>query len=336
MSHDIGAMFYVGERPWHGLGKQLLRPATLDEALAAGELDWEVEKIPLRTDEPTPDRVSQRVAIARRDRKPGEPGRVLGVVHRGFVPLQNREGAAIFDRLLALGEQRYHTGGYLRNGEVVWLMARLPDTIVVSDKDALDTYLLYSNSHDGSRAIDIRLTTVRVVCQNTLSLALGRSEIHAPFRRAHRHSPQLLEADSKAFFAEVRERIAVSQQVFRQLQGRPCDDAAFSRFLATLLPDLPALRNAVPNSPTARAWATRRALLMRDRDGIARVRREGVPQAKVPPDAATWWGSVNAVTAWVDHAQEIDGDRYAYALFGSGDRLKAQALDLAIELSRWG
>ena len=88
----------------------------------------------------------------------------------------------------------YHTGGYLKNGEVIWLLARLPSDIRVRGDDILETYLLFTNSHDGSVAIDIRLTTVRVVCQNTLSLALHQQDMLGKvFRRAHHGSYALLQ-----------------------------------------------------------------------------------------------------------------------------------------------
>ncbi len=328
MSHDIGAMFYFGERPWHQLGTRLDQPATLDEALAAGRLDWKVELLPLAIDEPAADKVSQRLAVARCDRQPGARGRILGVVHRNFVPLQNREGAELFDQLLDLGNRRYHTGGYLRDGEVVWLQARLPDDIVVTDDDRVETYLLYSNSHDGSRAIDLRLTTVRVVCQNTLSLALESAAVHAPFRRAHRHPPAVLAAQATEFFASVRQRIGATQALFRRLHAAPCDDAAFRVFLAKLLPDPPKSVDPGAADVARTAHATRIANLAADRRAIERVRSAGVPEANVPADAPTWWGAVNAVSAWVDHAQSIKGSRYVHAMFGSGNRLKAQALEL--------
>ena len=255
---------------------------------------------------------------------------MLGVVHPEFVPLQNRAGAELFHSLLDLGEHRYHTGGYLRDGEVVWLLAKLPDEIVVTESDRLETFLLYSNSHDGSQAIDIRLTTVRVVCRNTLSLALGRDAIHAPFRRAHRHTPRILQREAEAFFVSVRQRIDETQALFRRLHATPCDDVAFARFLRQLLPDPQPPMGASIDGPLARAHATRVANLARTRAAIVDVRRHGIPAEDVPPEPATWWGSVNAVTAWVDHAQDIDGDRYAHALFGSGDRIKSRALALVM------
>ena len=127
MAHNIGQMFYVGETPWHLLGKRLEQPANLEEALAAGGLNWTVSTAPLTLMHEHASAVPQRMAIVRDDVSPGQDGRVLGVVHTGFKALQNKDGGQLFDSLLGKGGRVYHTGGYLKKGEVVWLMARLPE-----------------------------------------------------------------------------------------------------------------------------------------------------------------------------------------------------------------
>ncbi len=171
MAHNIGQMFYFGATPWHELGTKLDKPATMAEALNVGGLDWTVSMMPLVLAGEHVSDAPQRQAIVRDDVLPGQPGRVLGVVHPNFKVLQNRDGALLFDSLFGKGAGVYHTGGYLKKGEVVWLMAKLPKSITLPGEDKLDTYLLFSNSHDGTLPIDIRLTTVRVVCNNTLTLA---------------------------------------------------------------------------------------------------------------------------------------------------------------------
>lgn len=330
MAHEIGRMFYYGDVPWHGLGAEIRQPATLDEALAHGDLDWEVGLAPLATAEDPPSPAPHRVAVVRRDRSPGEPGRVVGVVHPEFRPLQNREGGELFDRLFDAGARKYHTGGYLRNGEVVWLLARLPGHIEVAHDDLLETYLLYTNSHDGSLGIDIRFTTVRVVCRNTLSFALEDVAARA-FRRRHRDDPDLVEHDAQDFFRFLRLRIARTADQLRMLAARPLDDEAFARFLRRILPEPAVPATASANPSRARARATRLDNLEEARAAILRTRREGIPALGVPPEPPTWWGAVNAVTAWVDHLRPTGSDRYAHALFGAGDRLKSTAFLHAVD-----
>ena len=128
MAHEIGEMFWYGDVPWHGLGRQASQPLTLDEALAQGGLDWTVKLVPIATADGAASPAPHRMAVVREDRAPEHSARVVGVVHPAFRPLQNREGGELFDRLFDPGARKYHTGGYLRNGEVVWPLARLlPD-----------------------------------------------------------------------------------------------------------------------------------------------------------------------------------------------------------------
>lgn len=331
MAHEIGEMFYYGDEPWHRLGKRLEKPATLNEALVHGGLDWEVELLPLALAGEADSLAPQRSAVVRKDRKPGEPGRVIGVVHPAFRPLQNREGLELFDSLLGRGERVYHTGGYLRQGEVVWLLARIPVDILLNGADVIQPYLLYSNSHDGSRAIDIRLTTVRVVCQNTLSLALSPQAKQMAFRRGHNGSYALLAEEAKGFFDFVTAQCLQTQALFTRLSQLECDRKAFDRFVRQLLPNPARPSTADRNPAVRRAFETRIAGIEAARQEVAGIFFQGIPALQIDPVGETGWGALNAVTAWVDHQQSIKGDRYAHRMFGSGDALKSAALKIISE-----
>ena len=332
MAHNIGQMFYYGKRPWHDLGEWLEKPANLEEALKAGGLDWEVAFADIALKDDPKQSIPQRRALVRQDRKPGDADRVVGVVHPDFVPLQNRTGAEMFDRLMGRGERVYHTGGYLKNGEVIWLMARLPEDILLNGEDVVRPYLLFTNSHDGSVGINIRLTTIRVVCNNTLSMALNEKCAHV-FRRAHRHSTASLQQQAGEFLQFTSKQIQETTALFNRLATEPCDDAAFAQFLNQLMPDpkQPAKQPDIANTMARKAWVTRCQNLQQDRARILQIRNQGIPQQSIPGDEKTWWGAVNAITAWVDHVQEIKGSRYANNLFGAGDKLKTRALIKAQE-----
>jgi phage/plasmid-like protein (TIGR03299 family) len=319
-------MFYYGERPWHGLGAVLDRPANLEEALYAGGLDWEVERVPITPAGEPYSTIEHRLAVVRKDRASGEKGRVIGVVHPGFKPLQNRDGAQLFDSLFGQGGRVYHTGGYLKEGEVVWLLARLPSDIQVNGQDIVEPYLLYSNSHDGSQAIDIRLTTVRVVCNNTLSVALDKNAAGKAFHRAHNGSYELVEEEAKAFFDIALKQTEETQALFRKLAQIPCEQAEFERFLKRLMPNPAKPATAKPGSSVLKAWESRCKSLKKDRAQIEEVRLNGIPSKHIPADEETWWGALNAVTGWADHLQKIEGERYAHSLMGQGERLKSAAL----------
>lgn len=329
MAHDIGQMFYHGEEPWHGLGKQIAAPATVEEALKLGELDWTVSLVPIVPAGEESSTIQTRVAVVRDDQKPGDPNRVVGVVHPGFRPLQNREGAELFDSLLGRGRRVYHTGGYLRHGEKIWLLARLPTEILVGGDDPVAPYLLFANSHDGSIGIDIRLTTVRVVCRNTLSMALKGNAAGKVFRRAHRLGTRQLKDEAAEFFQFSLKQCEEAQALFNRLAKYPFEAAAFQSFLQKLLPDPP--RPVTQSASVTKGYETRLQHVRQDRSDLERVFVSGIPERQLAPVGENLWGAVNAVTAWVDHLQEIDGDRYAHAMFGGGDALKTRALTQAIE-----
>jgi phage/plasmid-like protein (TIGR03299 family) len=327
MAHNVGQMFYFGELPWHKLGTKLTKPATVEQALAAGGLDWKVGTVPIRPVGEPESLISHRVAVVREDKKPGESGRVVGVVHPGFQPLQNREGAMMFDALLGQGQPIYHTGGYLKNGEVTWLLARMPGDIRVRGDDVLETYLLFTNSHDGSVAIDIRLTTVRVVCQNTLSLALHQHKNAGKvFRRAHNGSCEILKEEAKSFFEFSIRQTEEAEALFTRLAVTPCAQAEFQRFLNKLMPEPAKPATANRNPAVLRGYETRIESILDARRQVLGIHLEGIEQRNIPPAEKNWWGALNTITAWSDHVQNTESDRYVHALLGSGDKLKTAAL----------
>ncbi|OQZ07359.1 MAG: hypothetical protein B6D36_00280 [Planctomycetes bacterium UTPLA1] len=249
--------------------------------------------------------------------------------------LQNREGMQILDTLVGRGARVYHSGGYLGNGEVVWLKARLPTEIRIGERDVLEPYLLYSNSHDGSRPIDIRPTIVRIVCQNVLNPALQvkSTTLMSPFRHSHRHSPEMLRREAKQFFQVVLEQCEVAQQLFMRLSGASCTESDFQAFLASLLPEPKRPATADQNPAVRKGYETRVESILAARRGIDTVFRHGIPEQRISPAGDNWWGALNAVTSWVDHVQEIKGDRYAHIIFGSGNLLKTKALELVQQAS---
>lgn len=164
MPAEVESMFYVREAPWHGLGKRVEFALNSEEALREGGLDWKVIQKPVMTEDfqPVP---GYKANIRETD------GRVLGVVTDRYRIVQNNEAFAFTDSLLGEGV-RYETAGSLQNGRRVWILARLPENYIISG-DRVSPYLVFSNSHDGSGSIKVAMTPIRVVCQNTLNLALN-------------------------------------------------------------------------------------------------------------------------------------------------------------------
>ena len=167
MSASIESMFYVRETPWHGLGTRVITAPTSKEALEVAGLNWKVVQEPVYTEA---DELIEgyKANVRDSDRK------VLGVVTNRYKVIQNEEAFSFTDELL--GEDvRYETAGSLQGGRKVWLLARMPQDYIITG-ERISPYLVFSNTHDGSGAIKVALTPIRVVCNNTLNLALSSAK----------------------------------------------------------------------------------------------------------------------------------------------------------------
>ena len=165
MAANVESMMYVREKPWHGLGTRVEEAPTSADALRLAGLDWTVDRHDVHL--PTGAVIPNYKANVR-----SSDGSVLGVVSDQYKIVQNADAFAFTDALIG-GEVpvRYDTAGSLRGGRKIWLLAKLPDTEIVGDKT--EPYLCFSNTHDGSGAIRVCMTPVRVVCNNTLNIALN-------------------------------------------------------------------------------------------------------------------------------------------------------------------
>lgn len=167
MSANVESMFYVREAPWHGLGNRVEQALNSQEALKQAELDWTVIQSPIQTN-------AQMEIPGYKANIRATDQRVLGVVTDRYKIVQNHEAFAFTDGLLGEGV-KYETAGSLQNGKKVWLLARLPEDFIILG-DNVSPYLVFSNSHDGSGSIKVAMTPIRVVCQNTLNLALNNAQ----------------------------------------------------------------------------------------------------------------------------------------------------------------
>ena len=164
MAANVETMFYTRTAPWHGLGTRVLEAPTSSAALSLAGLDWRVIQKPVLTEDGL--FISGFKANVR-DRD----NQVLGVVSDRYKVVQNEDACAFTDELLGEGVT-YETAGSLQNGRRTWILAKLPQRYIISG-DEIDPYLVFMNSHDGTGAIKAAMTPIRVVCQNTLNLALS-------------------------------------------------------------------------------------------------------------------------------------------------------------------
>lgn len=167
MSANVERMFYVRTAPWHGLGVKVLSAPDSKKALSLAGLDWKVNQEPIYT-ENDEEIAGYKANVRDKDRK------ILGVVSDRYKIVQNEEAFAFTDALLGEGV-RYETAGSLQGGRKVWLLAHLPHEYIISG-ERISPYLVFFNSHDGSGAIKAAITPIRVVCQNTLNLALSTAK----------------------------------------------------------------------------------------------------------------------------------------------------------------
>jgi phage/plasmid-like protein (TIGR03299 family) len=329
MPANVGEMFYFGDVPWHGQGKKLDLPANFEEAIQAGGLDWDVGMAPLCTNEEPPSPVKTRLAIVRQDRPKGHPKRVLGVAHKGFKPLQNRRGIEIFDSIFGKGKRVYHTGGYLGSGEVVWVMAELPKNIKVTDADQVKTYSLFTNSHNGSIAIDFRLTTVRVVCQNTLSVALKEKDKRTFFKRAHQGNYEELQQEVESFFFDTLKAADELETQFKNMLNRKFDDDQIKAYIENLFPEPKKPARADTNSRVKNLYLARVKKAKEARSQISSLRSNG-KGSDIKGVKDSLWGTFNAVLEFIDHHERNSRNNIASNLFGTGAALKRKAFDLAL------
>lgn len=167
MATNVETMFYTRTAPWHGLGTKVMEAPTSKEALELAGLNWKV----VQKDIWTVDGIELDGFKANcRDKD----GQVLGVVTNRYKVVQNDEAFAFTDALLGEGVT-YETAGSLQDGRRTWILAKLPQRYIISG-DEITPYLVFMNSHDGTGAIKVAMTPIRVVCQNTLNLALAKAK----------------------------------------------------------------------------------------------------------------------------------------------------------------
>lgn len=171
MAHMVETAFYAKEPAWHGLGTLVSEAQTSIDALRLAGLDWDVQKRDLFYDSNGLKKIEDRVANVR-----ASDGKLLGIVSDHYKILQNREAFSFIDELLdnQIEPVKFEAAGSLDNGKRVWMLAHMKPKMILGDE--IIPYLVFTNSHDGSQAITAALTPTRVVCQNTLNLALKEAK----------------------------------------------------------------------------------------------------------------------------------------------------------------
>lgn len=226
MSAEVEKMMFVGrERPWHGLGTMVEEAPDSREALIAAGLDWDVVQRPVFTQDGV--KVPGYFANVRQ-----QDGSILGVVTSRYKVVQNRDAFAFTDALLGDGV-RYETAGSLMGGRKTWILAKLPTRYIIQGEQILP-YLVFSNTHDGSGAIKIAMTPIRVVCNNTLNLALDTADRSWSIHHTGDIAAKLEDARETLFMAE--DYMNELGKGFEDLSRKRLTDAAVDEYIKELLP----------------------------------------------------------------------------------------------------
>lgn len=318
MVANINSMMYTGEKPWHEQGKRLDKEATAAEAINAAGLDWNVLKQPIQVvGGPV---ISDQYATVRQD-----TGKPLGVVGNVYRVLQNKEAFSFFDAVVGMKEAIYHTAGALGDGETIWILAKLNGLIQVKGDDITEKFLLLTNRHDGTGSVQVMFTPIRVVCQNTLNLALSDG---SAFRAKLKHCSTM-----GMKVQEVRDALGIIDQKFAFFQ-----DAA--RKLATVELTRDAFTDYLQRVGIQPADLTKL-------DGRSRTMAETAVHEvtslfehgkgnDAPGIKGTLWAAFNGVTEYSDYVRTSRGgsdSRTKSLLFGSGAALKQKAWDVAVSLA---
>jgi phage/plasmid-like protein (TIGR03299 family) len=311
------AFMFYGEEPWHRLGQKLEAPATAEEAIAASGLDYEISL----TDVATVDgmMVPKTKAVVRYDNQT-----VLGTVSDRYCVVQNRQAFGFLDAVVADGGLRYHTAGALGRGEKIFLLAKLPGHLRVKQtEDIVEKYLLLSNSHDGSSALRVLFTPVRVVCQNTLSMALRQGSDQGV---SIRHN-----GDLTAKIRDTQRVLGLATKFYDDAQAKIDRLASVSPTSGQLDQYFKVLYPDPLKDDNCKARQTRERLQELFGSGIGHD-MSGIK--------GSWWVAYNAVTEMLDHRTyrgrseaERATNRLQAIWWGTAAKVKAQAWEAALDLA---
>lgn len=325
MGHNLfqDRMAFVGETPWHRLGQRVAPHIGSEAMCEAAGLDWAVTKVPApgaRLDKRN--ETYDRYLICREPVGDEESEVALGMVGPAYQPLQNIEAFKFFEPLLETGFAQFHTAGALGNGERVWVLAKLVDQIVIGHDDKIDRFLLLSNSHDGSGAVSVRFTPIRVVCQNTLNLAVKPGGKPASSIRHTRHMQKHMAKAQAEQLRDVVDRVfREAADLFSRMAIRQLDPGEKYKILGEFFP----ISGSVAGGSALSKGPKRLPERWQRIDSVLR------DDAVTPPETAeTAWGLYNAITRDEDYrvTREAGSDaRLRRVWFGSGQDLKIKALE---------
>ena len=314
MAHLMESMFSVRQTPWHGLGKIVTDAPSAEEAIKLAGLDWKVlEQQVYNYNGDQHQRIPNYKALTRSDN-----GKVLSIMKDKYHPLQNEDAFKFFNPFIDSGLASFETAGSLKDGKIVWILATLNKApIDVGGGDLIKKNLLISNSHDGSLAVRVGFTPIRVVCNNTLTLA--HSDAGSQLVRI-RHSSKVLEnlQDLQEVVNAIDAKFEATAEQYKHLAGRQINKTDLEKYINIVFE----LRDGT-NRDQVRAKKMQETIIRLFETGSG----QDMKSAK-----GTYWGAYNAVTEYLTHeAGKSDEGRLYSNWFSQNSRKNEFAFETAKE-----
>lgn len=339
MAHQIETMAYVGDTPWHGLGNQLPQQQPLEVWAEAAGMDWQINESPVHFSIENVHNASmfgtfdEQKVLYRSD-----TNQALSVVSNRYQVVQPLEVLEFYRDLTEHAGFELETAGVLKGGRKFWALARTGQSTALKGNDLVNGYVLLATSCDGSLATVAMPTTVRVVCNNTLSIAV--SDTSQGIKVSHRSS---FDADA----VKQRLGLAVSRwddfmYQMKVLSERKVNSKDANRFFEDLL----LTTTPTNNKPaTARPTGKHHLQLVKPDSDIVLPNERAYKKllsmyhgqgrgAELTAAKDSAWGLLCAVTEFVDHERQArsPGNRLDSAWFGNGAQMKQNALEQALQL----
>ena len=293
--------------PWHGLGVPVHDNMTPQEMMEAAGLDWTV-----RLENSFVDLNGEKILTGQQALVRESDGKILTNVGGQWNPCQNAEAFDFFSEFVKAGDMVMDTAGSLKDGQIVFAAADVRDGFELFGGDEVKGYLLFSNPHVYGRSIDVKFVMTRVVCNNTLSIAL--TEKNQPSIRVS-HRTKLDTEMVKEALGLSSARIHQFKEAAEFLGSKRYKDEDFKRFLGKVF-----------------------GTSVLDKKELSRTAKQAYELVETQPGAefarGSWWSAYNTVTYMTDHQMGRAADtRAESAWFGSNAKRKLDALDLAIEMA---
>ena len=313
--NGFAEMAYVGEKPWHGLGQKLEPGLSIDEWKTAAGMDWIARRSRVRFGEGDNQRIfDEHHVIFRSDNK-----KPLGIVGQKFHLVQPGEILEFFRDLTNGNGYELNTAGTLFDGRRFWALARVTDDAVVIGNDRVKSHLLLCTAIDGSMKTVGKFVAERVVCSNTLTIALKEGQTTS-FSISHRS-----EFDAE----DMKKQLGIATGAFREfmvqtrkLAAKPITTSEAEQFIGEAL---------VENRVVSAKEVTDTTAFKKIRELFVDGTAMGAELAGVD---GTLWGLLNGITEYVDHHAKgkTPSHQMDNALFGRGDAFKTAALQKALAL----